>query len=52
MLPSKMLYFTFKQVSITKGNSTIKLKENLDFIIEDLQRKNVIQRLRKKWGIE
>lgn len=39
-------------VAFKKGNSTIKLKENLDFIIEDLQRKNVIQRLRKKWGID
>ena len=39
-------------VAFKKGDSTIKLKENLDFIIEDLQRKNVIQRLRKKWGID
>ena len=38
-------------IAFKKGESTVKLKENLDFIIEDLQRKNVIPRLRHKWGI-
>ena len=39
-------------IAFKKGDSTIKLKETIDFAIEDLQRKNVIHRLRKKWGIE
>lgn len=39
-------------IAFKKGDSTVKLKENLDFAIEDLQRKNVIPRLRKKWEIE
>lgn len=38
-------------IAFRKSDSTIKLKENLDFIIEDLQRKNVLTRLRKKWEI-
>jgi ABC-type amino acid transport substrate-binding protein len=38
-------------IAFKKGNSTIKLKENLDFAIQDMQQKNVIQRLHKKWGI-
>ena len=38
-------------IAFKKGNSTIKLKENLDFAINDLQQKNVIPRLRKKWEI-
>lgn len=39
-------------IAFKKGESTIKLKESLDFAIEDLQRKNVLPRLRKKWGID
>lgn len=39
-------------IAFKKGESTIKLKENLDFAIDDLQRKNVIPRLRKTWMIE
>lgn len=39
-------------IAFKKGDSTVKLKETIDFAIEDLQRKNVIPRLRKKWGIE
>ena len=39
-------------IAFKKGESTLKLKEQLDFAIEDLQRKNVIPRLRKTWGIE
>ena len=38
-------------IAFRKSDTTIKFKENLDFIIEDLQRKNVIARLRKKWEI-
>ena len=38
-------------IAFKKGESTVKLKEQLDFAIEDLQRKNVIPRLRKSWGI-
>jgi len=38
-------------IAFKKGESTIKLKEHIDFAIEDLQRKNVIPRLRKTWGI-
>ena len=36
-------------IAFKKGISTIKLKENIDFAINDLQQKNVIPRLRKKW---
>ena len=39
-------------IAFKKSDVTIKFKEELDFIIEDLQRKNVIPRLRKKWGLE
>ena len=39
-------------IAFKKGDSTVRLKENIDFAIEDLQRKNVIPRLRKKWKIE
>lgn len=38
-------------IAFKKGESTVKLKETLDFAIEDLQRKNVIPRLRKTWGV-
>ena len=38
-------------IAFRKGDSTLKLKENLDFAIEDLKQKNVILRLRKTWGI-
>lgn len=38
-------------IAFKKGDSTVKLKENLDFAIKDLQQKNVITRLRKTWGI-
>lgn len=36
-------------VAFKKGPTTVKLKENIDFAIEDMQQKNVIPRLRKKW---
>ncbi len=39
-------------IAFKKGSCTVKFKEHLDFAIEDLKRKNVIPRLRKKWGIE
>ena len=38
-------------IAFKQGESTIKLKENLDYAIRDMQRKNVIPRLRKKWKI-
>jgi len=38
-------------IAFRKGDSTIKLKENLDFAIKDLQQKNIFPRLRKKWNI-
>ena len=38
-------------IAFKKGNSTLKLKEHLDFAIEDLHQKNVIPRLRKHWNI-
>lgn len=36
-------------IAFKKGNSTVKLKENLDYAIKDMQQKNVIARLRKQW---
>lgn len=36
-------------IAFKKGNSTVKLKENLDYAIKDMQQKNVIPRLRKQW---
>lgn len=38
-------------IAFKKGETTVKLKENLDFAIKDMQQKNVIQRLRKKWNV-
>ncbi len=38
-------------IAFKKGSSTVRLKENLDYVIIDLKQKNVIPRLRKKWGI-
>lgn len=39
-------------IAFKKGDSTVKLKENIDFAIKDLKQKNVIIRLRKKWNLE
>lgn len=39
-------------IAFKKSDATIKFKEQIDFAIEDLERKNVISRLRKKWEIE
>lgn len=36
-------------IAMKKGKETIKLKENIDFAIQDMQRKYVITRLRRKW---
>lgn len=36
-------------IAFKKGQSTVKLKENLDWAIKDMQQKNVIPRLRKQW---
>lgn len=38
-------------IAFKKGKTTEKLKENLDYAIDDLAQKNVIHRLRKKWNI-
>lgn len=38
-------------IAFKKGNSTVRLKEKLDFAIKDLQQKNVITRLRKHWNV-
>ena len=38
-------------IAFKKGNSTLKLKENIDSAIRDMQQKNVLPRLRKKWEI-
>lgn len=38
-------------IAFKKGESTVKLKENLDFAIKDMKQKNVIPRLRKKWAV-
>lgn len=38
-------------IAFKKGKTTEKLRENLNFAIDDLIQKNVIHRLRKKWNI-
>ena len=38
-------------IAFKKGDATVKLKEHLDYAVKDLQRKNVIPRLRKKWEL-
>lgn len=38
-------------IAFKKGKSTKKLKENIDFAITDMKQKNVLIRLRKKWGL-
>ena len=38
-------------IAFKKGEATVKLKENLDFAIKDMQKKNIITRIRKKWGV-
>jgi len=38
-------------IAFKKGDTTIKLKENLDFAIRDLEQKGVLNRIRKKWKI-
>ena len=38
-------------IAFKKSASTIKLKEHLDFAIEDLHQKNVIPRLRRHWRV-
>lgn len=50
LLPKRYSYEPYG-IAFKKGNSTIKLKENLDFAIKDMKQKNVIPRLRKKWGV-
>ena len=36
-------------IGFKKGKTTIKLKENLDFAIEDMIQKNIINRIHKTW---
>ncbi len=36
-------------IGFKKGKTTIKLKENLDFAIEDMKQKNIINRIHKTW---
>lgn len=36
-------------IAMKKGKSSEKLKENIDYAIQDMQRKYVITRLRRKW---
>ncbi len=38
-------------IAFKKGDSTTQLKEELDFIITDLQRRNILNSLRNKWGL-
>ena len=38
-------------LAFKKGNSTKRLKEELDFAITDLQRRNILYSLRNKWGL-
>ena len=50
LLPKRYSYEPYG-IAFKMGPTTIKLKENLDFAIKDMQQKNVIPRLRKKWEI-
>lgn len=36
-------------IGFKKGKSTVKLKENLDYAIEDMKQKNIITRIHKTW---
>ncbi len=38
-------------IAIRKGKSTQRLKENLDFAIKDMQQRNTIKKLRRKWNL-
>lgn len=38
-------------IAFKKSESSVRLKEELDYAIKDMQRKNIINRLRKKWGL-
>lgn len=38
-------------IAFKKGISTVRLKEELDFAIEDLMRRNILNKLHKKWGL-
>jgi len=38
-------------IAFKKGDSTVKLKEHLDYAVKDLKRKNVVSRLKKKWDL-
>lgn len=38
-------------IALKQGKGTEKLKENIDFAINDMKQKNVLARLRKKWKL-
>lgn len=38
-------------IAFKKGDSTNRLKEELDYILSDLQQKNIFYNLRKKWDV-
>ena len=50
LLPKRYSYEPYG-IAFKKGESTVKLKENLDFAIRDMKQKNVITRLRRKWCV-
>ena len=38
-------------IAFKKGNSTTRLKEELDYAIKDMQRKNILTKTQNKWGV-
>jgi len=50
LLPKRYSYEPYG-IAFKKSDSTRKLKENLDFAIKDMKQKNIIQRLKKHWGV-
>lgn len=50
LLPKRYSYEPYG-IAFKKGDSTVKLKEKLDFAIKDMQQKNVIARLKKHWKV-
>lgn len=39
-------------IAFQKGDGSLKLKAELDYAIGDMQRKNIIKKLRKEWGLD
>ena len=50
LLPKRYSYEPYG-IAFKKGDSTVKLKEILDFAIRDLQKQNYIYKLRQKWNV-